>query len=234
MPFLRGKMVIKDEIQQRKSTVMFDIDGTLTRFDAIVESDREALSEYGYVGKEYEARHQLGIRNLLDKSRVNNNYFTLENHVIEQQRSMGLSIGDTRNLVGRMLELSIKHSKLHNGVAETLRTLNQDLICVSDWFAKEQLDRLTKVGIELCFRKLYTCEGQYAKPNKKRFLYILKEEGLKAKNCVMVGDSINDLGASSVGIDTILVDYKQEKSDLYDKATTVITEFSDLQKILRR
>jgi HAD superfamily hydrolase (TIGR01509 family) len=227
-------MVIKDNVHLKKDTIMFDIDGTLIRFDTIEESARVALSEYGYGGKEYQINHQLGVRNLIEKSRVNRNYFNLENHVIEQHMSMGLSIGDTRDLVDKMLELAPKYAKLHNGVAETLRTLKQDLICVSDWFAKEQLEKLTKVGIEHYFRMLYTCEGQYAKPNKKRFLYILKEEGLKAKDCIMVGDSSNDLGALSVGIDTILVDYNQNRSNLYERSTAVITEFSDLQKILRR
>ena len=50
----------------------------------------------------------------------------------------------------------------------------------------------------------------------------------------MIGDSYKDLGASSVGIETILIDYSKKDKNLYDKADAVITDFRDLPKILRR
>jgi len=227
-------MILKDGILYRKSHNIFDIDGTLTYFENLEESIREALNQYGYDSNDEYVRLQFeAVDIILEKSINNENFFNMDNFVRIHKETMGLK-DDAFLVVDRMLESTSKYIRAFPNVKETLEQLSCNLICSTNWFKKIQLEKLKTVGIEHFFKKIYTCEGLEAKPSDKHFRHILKKECLNPKDCVMIGDSTTDLGASQVGIETILVDYDQNKKHLYDNASAVITEFSDLKKILRR
>lgn len=234
MLFLGGIMILKNDLKHKKSHNIFDIDGTLTFFDGIKDLVSEAMSCYGYNDKCYNELQYKAVHIILEKSIKNKNFFNMDNYVQIHKKVMGLKEENAFNVVNKMLELTSKYTKIFPNVNETLEQLSGDAICSTNWFKKVQLEKLRKVSIEHYFRRIYTCEGLNAKPSKKHFRYILKEEDFNPKNCVMIGDSKSDLGASKVGIETILVDYNQNKQELYKDADAVITEFSDLKKILRR
>lgn len=231
MPFFEGKMVVKNELKGNIECTLYDIDGTLTYFSNMEDMVKEAYPQYE---DDSIKKHMIGVSKLLEKSRTNNTYFSIENYAKEQQRALNISLKEAYQLIRRLIELTPKYIESFDGVVGTLNALDYDSIAISDWFYNSQVDKLTKAGIENKIRKIYTCEGDYAKPNAVRYINVLEKEGLDPKACVMIGDSYNDLGARRVGIPTILIDYNQKKRHLYKDSTAVITEFSDLSKILRR
>lgn len=227
-------MVIKNNIKNNKEHLIFDIDGTLTKFENMSDLVKEAIEPFGYFGYNYVELQHKAVKKLLEKSKNNKRYFNIDNFAKELHISMNIDYNHAIKIAEKMLELSPEYTVIFDGVKETLPIFNQDMFCLSDWFIKEQIAKLKVTGIEKYFRKVYTCEGNYAKPNPKRFKAVLKAERIDANRCVMIGDSYKDLGASSVGIETILIDYSKEDKNLYDKADAVITDFRDLPKILRR
>lgn len=224
-------MVVKNELKGNIEHTLYDIDGTLTYFNNMENMLKEAYPQYE---DDSVKKHMLGVSKLLDKSRTNNTYFCIENYAKEQQRALNISLKEAYQLIRKLIELTPKYTESFSGVVDTLNELDYDSIAISDWFYNSQVDKLTKAGIENKMRRIYTCEGDYAKPNAIRYINILKKENLDPKKCVMIGDSYNDLGTRHVGIPTILIDYNQNKRHLYKDSTVVITEFSDLSKILRR
>ncbi len=227
-------MVVKNELEGNIEHTLFDIDGTLTYFEDMNEMLKEALPDMKEDPSSIQKKHMLGVSRLLHKSRINNLYFSIENYAREQQKALEISLKEAYLLVYKLLELTPKYIKGFPNVADTLDLLNYDSIIISDWFLKNQIEKLKKVNIEKKFRAIYTCEGDYAKPNIQRYINVLGNENLDPSKCVMIGDSFTDLGAKNVGIQTILIDYNQNKMSLYKSANAVITEFEELPKILRR
>lgn len=235
MLFLGGIMILKNNIKHNKLHNIFDIDGTLTYFNGLNYLVDEALSDYGYeVNDKYHALQYKAVQIIMRKAMKYDNFFNLENYIKIHKRTMGLYESNAHLVVMRMLELTPKYTSMYPNVRETLEQLNQSAICSTNWFREIQREKLKSVGIERYFSSIYTCEDLSAKPNKKHFKHIIKKEKYNPNECVMIGDSLCDLGASHAGIDTILVDYELKKENLYDRADAVITDFGDLKKILRR
>ena len=226
-------MVVKNEIEGEKEHLLFDIDGTLTYFNNMNRLINEAFFGLEYIIENRDRKHVQGVRNLLERSKVDRNYFNIENYIKEQRTALKIKEEDARYLVNRLLEFTPKYISGYPDISDTIEYLNIDSFCISDWFLESQKLKLKAAGIEQLFRIIYTCEGSYAKPNINRFEEIVELENLNVSKCVMIGDSNNDLAASKIGIQTVLIDYDKNKQYVYRNADAVVTEFKDL-KILRR
>ena len=114
-------------------------------------------------------------------------------------------------------------------VIETLEYLSQkyELVTLSNWFEKEQEERLEKVGIRKFFKSCYACENIKMKPNKESYLTAAGDK--KIKECIMIGDSIKkDVeGAISCGMQAIYYNPGKKQSE-----HTNIRNFSELRQIL--
>ncbi len=72
------------------------------------------------------------------------------------------------------------------------------------------------------------------KPSPEPLLHIMRQFGCSAKECVMVGDSINDMKAgNSAGVLTIGCDYGYGVPEELELADYVISSFSEILRIIR-
>ena len=106
--------------------------------------------------------------------------------------------------------------KLDPEIIETLKYLNQkyELVILTDWFKKPQLNRLKLLKIDKYFKKIYSAEHTKRKPYKEAFLQAI--ENLNPSECVMVGDSQDrDIkGAINAKIKPIWLNPKEIKTDI--------------------
>lgn len=116
-----------------------------------------------------------------------------------------------------------------NEITDILEYLKEkyELVTLTNWFEKEQEERLEKVGLRKYFKKIYACENFKIKPYKES--YITAAGNNKIEECVMIGDSIkNDVeGAIACNMTAI---YYNPKGKLTNYKN--IQRFSELRMIL--
>ncbi len=231
-------MIIKDNLKNNKFNILlFDIDGTLVEYTSLSNLVKETLSYFDIlptekliinqgkaVGKLLELAEYKKVFSFNMMCEYWNDYMNLEYYDIN---SVDLAV--------KMLNLEVLYLKKVNGVQKTLELLSEEkrMIASTNWFLFSQRRKLDYIGLSEYIKKIYTCELQYAKPSAKHFKRILQEENISPDNILMIGDSSTDLSSEKVGIQSILVDYHNKKENIYDEASCVITEFSDLMKVLK-
>ncbi len=231
------KLIIKNNIEDTKDLIIFDIDGTLLYYDTLDDLIKEALISFEFEPlDEYVKRQNLGVvKSLL--SSTNNNDFSYQQLFDCWNESLVFLQGTniTAQMIGqKMIDLEPKYTRIMPEVKETLNLLDGRLICSTNWFKKSQILKLNKTGLGSYFSEIYTCEEINAKPSRKHFEYILTKEKILPSKTVMIGDSSSDLSCSQLGIDSILIDFDNSKQRLYDQATCVVTNFSDIEKVLKK
>ena len=87
-----------------------------------------------------------------------------------------------------------------------------ELVILTNWFKKSQLNRLKKIGIDKYFSKIYSGED-FIKPSKESYLKVIENKDIK--DCIMIGDNLKvDIeGAVNIGLKAILVDIKDKYLD---------------------
>jgi putative hydrolase of the HAD superfamily len=93
--------------------------------------------------------------------------------------------------------------------------------------------RLACMGIQSKFDAVVTFDDtKVRKPSDKPFLFVLKKLGLKADECLMVGDSLKrDMAASRLGFKTVFARYGGNAEPARIKPDYVIDDISELLKI---
>lgn len=226
-------MIIKNDIQNKKDLIIFDIDGTLVFYDSLQKLVKEALKIHGYESKNEYINMQInGVVNILNDA-TNKVIFNYDNMVKYWNESMPFLKTDSKAISETMYKLEEKYLKIYPNVKETLDKINIKMVCSTNWFLKNQLIKLDKFNLTKYFSKIYTCEEIYAKPNFKHFEYILENECIDIKNAVVVGDSKSDIICSQYGLDSILVDYNNCKQNIYDLTTGVVNNFEDVKKLIK-
>lgn len=220
--------------------IISDIDGTLLEYVTLKDLVIEAISHFGISAKdEYLEMQCNGVIEALNEACDQEIFsFTRLCHYWEKHllflKEYNLKVEDIAN---KMLELEAKYSQPIPNVKETLMALRNDcfrMICSTNWLLLSQKSKLKKVGLDIYFDKIYTCEGAFAKPNTKHFEKILDHEKIKPEEAVMIGDSYTDMAASKIGINTILLDRDNSKQNIYPYSNYVISDFGEIQKILKR
>jgi FMN phosphatase YigB (HAD superfamily) len=234
-------MVIKNCITNanEKKLFIFDIDGTLMEYRTLQELVNEAFSSYGIEPKgEYFNMHGSAVAELLTRA-IDEKCFSFANLCLTWQKNAHILDGSgitVSSLITKMIELESKYSFIYPNTKvalQYLKDLRKKIICDTNWFKESQCKRLINTGIMDYFDEVYTCENDYAKPSKEHFNRVLLEEGLNPRHAVMIGDSYSDIASVNAGIDSILIDYNQNKQKLYDTATSVVTDINDISKILK-
>ena len=135
-------------------------------------------------------------------------------------------------------EVTCAETYMYPGVLETLNYLDQEgyrmVICTNNpfGFIEPILDKLS-------IKKFFKCwigEDSLAKkkPNAAPLFYLANEMNIVIENCIMVGDSKNDiLAAQNSGMESIGVSYGYNYNEnISDYNPTILVDsFSSLQKL---
>lgn len=94
-----------------------------------------------------------------------------------------------------------------------------ELVVLTNWLKKSQLERLKKLDIDKYFINIYGGE-EVIKPNKEAYLKAIGNRNIS--DCIMIGDNLKvDIeGAVNIGLKAILVDIKDIYPDS-DKYTRI-------------
>lgn len=233
-------MILKNEINSNKKNIIFDIDGTLIYYDTLKKLINEALSYYGFEHKDSYIKMQVeGVINAIRFAETSKNF---NYHFLVNEWSKSLKFLEGTNVSAldfgnKMIDLETKYIKEIRGSKETLQylyDLKYLLLGSTNWMKNSQINKLSVFNMNNYFKEIYTCENFYAKPNFAHFQKILDEEQIDIKDTIMIGDSQTDILCKNYGLDSILFDQNINKEKIYDDATAVITEISDLRRILTK
>jgi phosphoglycolate phosphatase len=132
-------------------------------------------------------------------------------------------------------------SELYSGVESTLALLKENgvvLACITNKPEQFTLPLLEKIGLASFFDKV-ACGDTFAekKPHPQPLLEVADCFNILPSECIMVGDSVNDIrAAQAAGFYSICVDYGYHGDyDVHQLgADVVISHFSDINQLLEK
>ena len=234
-------MIVKNDINPNDvDLLIFDVDGTLVRFKTlqkllkesfIIFDVYEVLDEKGYL-KEYISAVSKALNS-------NENDFSFDKLAKSFEKNFIVCRDykiPAKDYLRVLLDLEKKYAKIIKGVKETLPYLydNYEQVISTNWFKDSQVAKLSKYDLCKYFRKIYSCEGVYPKPNKEHFHIISSECELDPSRCLVIGDSLSDMKSHLYGFNTLLVDYRNSKQGIYPYSDVVVNDFKDVRKVLTR
>ena len=191
--------------------IIFDEDGTLIKWDKKYDLKvNEALKELNIKYTKEEANSLLEAFNNYENENLIFNIEKMSKFINKYTNKKY-----PKELVKKVLEKwgTCVPKKIDAKVINTLEYLNTkyELVILTDWFKKPQLNRLKLLKIDKYFTKIYTAEHTKRKPFKEAFQQAI--ENLKPEECVMVGDSLERdiIGAIKLKIKPIWINEKEEK-----------------------
>ena len=221
---------------ENKKFLLFDLDGTL------IDSVPDLIDSVNYT------LDKIGLSKFDDdiiRSWVGNGAAIL----VQRALSGDINIDDNldQNLYKKALDIFMEHysknlsnhTVVYDGVKETLEKLIEDgyiLAIVTnkpDQFVQEILEDVDL----LKYFTIYIGAGvtKKRKPDPQPLLYVVDKLGTKIENCVMVGDSSNDIiAAKKIDMDSIGVTYGYNHSQDIStyNPTIVVDHFKDILKYL--
>jgi putative hydrolase of the HAD superfamily len=225
--------------------LFFDLDHTLWDFEA---NSKATL-------KELHAAMQLGEKGVNDFDLFHRNYIAHNEILWERYRNgfirqdelrvkrMWLALLDfkisdeelAKELSARFLDLLPTRTILFPHAKEILHYLTgkgYELHLITNGFEKTQRNKLLYSGLNHFFKEIITSEGSGSlKPNKEIFEYALQKCCANAKECIMIGDSVevDIVGASNAGIDQVYVNHLGIEPEV--KATYTVNSLKELEEI---
>ena len=124
--------------------------------------------------------------------------------------------------------------KIEDGVKDTLMYLKNkyEMVILTDWFAKEQINRLEILDINKYFSRVYSAEKTNRKPFKEAFVNAIADN--KPAECIMIGDSLErDInGAINAGLKAVY--YNPNETPDYEEKNgyIIINKLEQLKEIL--
>lgn len=214
--------------------VIFDLDNTLIKHNFEKENIRIAR-HLGLEGS-YEFREQFD-------SMFKNHSTFIKNKIVTKQYFSGI----IEKLMPILKDIGVNGSQfieiidvynsgtLMEGAKEILEYLFEkgyQIVALTNWFSKYQLNILKKLEIAEYFERIYGWDDYYAKPN--HFAMIRALEGTDVRNNVMIGDNLHgdvilpkSLGVKVIGFNINYGGYKDSV-----KADADITKLIDIKKYL--
>ncbi len=209
--------------------IIFDIDGTLIEWkDKYNYKVNEALDELKIKYTKEEAKKLLEAFNNYENENLIFNIENMYKFIISYTNKKY-----PKEIVTKVLEKwgNCVPKKIDAEIINTLEYLKEkyELVILTDWYKKPQLNRLRLLKIDKYFSKIFTSENAKRKPYKEAFLQTI--EDLKPEECVMVGDSLDRdiIGAKNVKIKPIWLNKKEVKLDF---ECIQIRKIEDLKNIL--
>ena len=142
---------------------------------------------------------------------------------------------DTEEFANTMMSIESEFVIAIHNIEYILKQLQgkYKIVCLTNWFGSIAKEKLEKTNLMKYISAIYTCEDNYAKPNPIAFTKVLEKENLNENEAIMIGDTYTDIISSKYRIQSILMDYDDnKKAEVKDVATAVVTETMDLCKIL--
>ncbi|MCW4034628.1 MAG: HAD family hydrolase [Candidatus Bathyarchaeota archaeon] len=211
--------------------VLLDLGLTLTRTASFPEIYRRILARFGVT---------VSVEDILSAQKATENEFDTAEYSTEVRKefwtnynaSVIQKLGVKENtvfLASQIDELwwECSHVQLFEDVEPTLGALKAKglkLGLVSNGFKPDIEHVLGKLDLAKWFDTIVCIDScNCAKPDKRIFLYALKQLGVKASEAVFVGDSIkyDYEGASAVGIKPFLIDREGKLPKGYDKLASL-------------
>ncbi len=241
-------MIILDRMNSNNIKHIFmDIDGTLTRWinvESFLRKSCEAIGlpyKHEYLSLLFKSMEMTELEAVITGSLSEQSYEMFLKTYIDD---LGIYNLNGKDLKDKMFELEPKETFIMSDVIPTLKSLYNEYIlyCYTNWYYKQAIKKLDYHNIHEYFKKIYSADRFYLKFTKVGFNVILNELNAKPNEVVMIGDSKSDIeGPSKLGINTIFLDYEysinnitMNEARLINLATSSITEFSDIGKILSR
>ena len=205
-------------------TIIFDLDNTLIEWkDEYIEALIRTLKQLGF---DYDINKIKEIDCAITKYEKYHDIYTKKSFVdfINDICKTNLPI----NFADILIDEQASCYEVFSGEEfETIKYLSQkyELIVLSNWFTKTQVERLKNAGIYKYFSKVTGGDEHRLKPSLKAFDIIDNK-----KECVMVGDSIEaDIEpALKLGMQAILITKKDIKKDLRYKKINKIEELKEI------
>ena len=212
--------------------VIFDIDNTLipwkSEYDKEIEKTLDELNiqyteqEYKEIRKAFSEYEKVNYR--FDKKLMLD---YINNHMKKQYpiKFMNKVLGRWGNCVPEKIEDSVK---------DTLKYLNNkyEMVILTDWFAKEQINRLEILDINKYFSRVYSAEKTNRKPFKEAFVNAIADN--KPAECIMIGDCLErDInGAINAGLKAVY--YNPNETPDYEEKNgyIIINKLEQLKEIL--
>ena len=117
-------------------------------------------------------------------------------------------------------------------ILEYLTGKGYGLHLLTNGFEKTQHNKLLYSGLKQFFREVITSEASNSlKPNKEIFEFALEKCCTKARECIMIGDSVevDILGAMNAGIDQVYVNHLGLELEI--KPTYMVNSLKELENI---
>jgi putative hydrolase of the HAD superfamily len=144
-----------------------------------------------------------------------------------------------RKAMEKFRDLSTTHLRLYAGGKDLLRYLKENgktVVLLSNAQKVFTLRELEHLGIRDLFDRIFISSSVgYKKPDPAFFQHALKECGLKAEDCLMIGnDPFCDVeGAKGLGIDTCYIRSALSPEEEKEVRATYVLDRMDLRKLKR-
>ncbi|MBJ6750966.1 HAD family hydrolase [Geomonas anaerohicana] len=206
--------------------LIFDLDGTL--IDSLPD-----LTDATNLIRERHGLPQIGISDV--RKLVGQGARSLVERALP-----GVSEPEVEQALEQFLAYNLAHiadkTRPYPGVPETLQELaglEIPMVVLSNKNVALCREVLDKLGLERHFTDIFGADSfPYRKPSPEPVLAVLKEFGVAAGACVMVGDSVNDIAAGGgAGVWTVGCCYGYGDQSELDAATYRVSEFPALLQL---
>jgi len=243
-------MIILDNLNKREliETLVFDLDGTITKWKNVEEFLKKALTE---INVPYRKESLEGLYKAMRMREIHSNitgesdeeiYSYLLSMYIEDLKKYSKTGKDLKD---KMFELEASETYISPEVPEELEKLSKeyDLYIYTNWFYNQALKKLDRYNLRDYFKKNYSSQQTYIKACKVAFEYFMLKEKLEPERTVFIGDSECDVIPSrKAKAHSIYLDYSiktnnditKEKMKLITNSSATVTEFSDIRYILSK
>lgn len=241
-------MIIQNNLDTKNiKHVFFDIDGTLTRWINVSNFLKKSCEAIGLPYKDefvpllFKAMKMTELEALISGKLDERGYELFLASYIDD---LGLYNLSGKDLKEKMFELEPKETFISSDVIPTLDDLKQEylLYCYTNWYYHQAKKKLIYHNLDKYFEKIYAGDRYYLKFTKVGFHCLLYELKAKQNEILMIGDAESDIDSPKrLGIQTIYLNYdliptniKEDEQKIIDTASSSVTEFSDIGKILAK
>lgn len=243
-------MIIIDKLYNSENidTIIFDIDGTITRWKSVPQFLEKSLNILGVPYSEdalkglFQAMKLLDMHTLTTGNADEDAYSYLLEQYIDVLKEYGVSGKDLKDT---MFELEASETYISDETQEEFKYLseNYQLIAYTNWFKKQAIKKLDRYDLTKYFSAIHSPEDNFVKLSHVGFIRLLKLHNLNPLKTVHIGDSESDVIPShKAGIYSIYLNYDikskdnipEDKMKLVNTADATITEFKDIRKILSK
>lgn len=243
-------MVILDNLNNREliETLVFDLDGTITRWKNVEGFLKKALIEINVPYRKesleglYKAMKMREIHALTTGESDEEIYSYLLSMYIEDLKKYSKTGKDLKD---KMFELEASETYISPEIPKEIAELAKkyDLYIYTNWFYNQAIKKLDRYNLRYYFKKIYSSQSEYIKDCKVAFECLMLKEKLEPKRTVFIGDSECDVIPSrKAKAHSIYLDYSiktnnditKEKMKLITTSSAAVTEFSDIRYVLKK